>query len=163
MGDDAIGPSVVRWMQAHFDFPDTLLAEDLGTPGLELPSHIAGLDRVVFVDAVASEEPPGTILRYDRAEILRYGPGLRLGPHDPAIRESLLALDLTELAPADVVLIGVVPRATANGLSLSPEVRDAIPAAAAAVLRELERFGIRPRRKAVPQPADLWWEAVPVA
>src|ERR1043166_4706170 len=98
--DDAVGPSVVRLVDAGWQFDGDVTGEDLGTPAIELPTHLAGFDAVVLVDAVSATLPPGTLRIYDRGEILKYSPGLR---------ETLLMLDLTSESPRRVTLVGVVP------------------------------------------------------
>ena len=156
MGDDAVGPTIVRMLDALWDFPEGVVVEDIGTPAIELPSHLAGYDAVIFVDAVADDLPPGSIRVYSRDDILRYGPGLRVGPHDPAMKEALLMLDLAGTAPKEVVLVGIVVQETSMNLGLTPAVRDALPAALDQVIAELRTLGVEGC------PADrspaLWWE-----
>jgi len=157
--DDAVGPSVVRLVDAGWQFDGDVTVEDLGTPAIELPTHLAGFDAVVLVDAVSATAPPGTLKIYDREEILKYSPGLRVSPHDPALRETLLMLDLTSESPRIVTLVGVVPEVTNMGIGLSQAVSDALPEAAAAVLAEVKKLGVTSRRRDEARDADLWWAA----
>lgn len=157
--DDAVGPSVVRLVDSQWHFDGDVVVEDLGTPAIELPTHLAGFDAVVLVDAVSATAAPGTIRIYDREEILKYSPGLRVSPHDPALRETLLMLDLTSESPRLVTLVGVVPDVTNMGIGLSQVVTDALPAAADAVVAEVEKLGVTATRRALPRDADLWWAA----
>lgn len=162
MGDDAIGPSVVGWLESHYAMHEDVVLEDLGTPGLELPTHLAGHEKVVFIDAVAGDAAPGTIVRYERDEIVQYAPGIRLSPHDPALKETLLMLELTENAPREVYLVGIVPSCTTMGSGLSEQMREAIPAAGRAVLAELERLGVPARAKGEGAEPSYWWDVAPV-
>jgi hydrogenase maturation protease len=157
--DDAVGPSVVRLVDAGWQFDGEVVVEDLGTPAIELPTHLAGFDAVVLVDAVSASAPPGTLRIYDRAEILKYAPGLRVSPHDPALRETLLMLELTSESPRIVTLVGVVPELTNMGIGLSQAVTDALPLAAEAVVAEVEKLGVVARRREQVRDADLWWAA----
>jgi len=157
--DDAVGPSVVRLVDSQWEFDGDVVVEDLGTPAIELPSHLAGFDAVVLVDAVSATLPPGSLRIYDRDEILKYSPGLRVSPHDPALRETLLMLDLTSESPRIVTLVGVVPEATNMGIGLSPAVAGALDAAAAAVVAEVGKLGVTARRRQPARDADLWWAA----
>lgn len=159
LGDDAIGPSVARWLEARFEFPPDVVVEDLGTPGLEMPTHLAGHRTIIFIDAVAGTETPGTIKRYDREAILRHAPGIRLSPHDPALKETLLMLELTDQGPSEVHLIGVVPGNTNMGVGLTDPVRQSIEPAARAVLDELARMGVEPIAREGATEANLWWDA----
>jgi len=157
--DDAVGPSVVRMLDAEWQLPDGVIVEDLGTPAIELPTHLSGLDAVVLVDAVSASAAPGTIRIYGRDEILAHSPGLRISPHDPALRETLLMLDVIGEAPAVVALVGVVAAETEMGIGLSQAVSDALPHAVEAVLGELAKLGIDATRRRQPLAADLWWAA----
>jgi hydrogenase maturation protease len=159
MSDDAIGPTVARMIDAEWSMPDGVVVEDLGTPTIELPAHVAGLDAVVFIDAVTANATPGSIIVYSREQILAHPPGLRVGPHDPSLRETLLTLDFVGNGPRDVVLVGVVAQSAKMGLGLTPAVAAAIPAAAAQALAELARLGVTLTRRDEPRDADLWWAA----
>ena len=157
--DDAVGPSVVRLVDAGWQFDGDVTVEDLGTPAIELPAHLAGFDAVVLVDAVSATLPPGTLRIYDRGEILKYSPGLRVSPHDQALRETLLMLDLTSESPRIVTLVGVVPEVTNMGIGMSPAVTAALPAAAEAVVAEVAKLGVAARRRSEARHVDLWWAA----
>jgi len=159
MSDDAVGPTVARMLDAEWSLSGGAVIEDLGTPTIELPAHVAGLDAVVFIDAVAAAVPPGSIIVYSREEILAHPPGLRVGPHDPSLRETLLTLDLIGNGPRHVVLVGIVAESAKMGLGLTPAVAAAIPDAAAQVLAELERLGVTATHREHPLDADLWWAA----
>lgn len=157
--DDAIGPTVARMIDAEWLMPADVEVEDLGTPALELPAHLAGWDAVILIDAVSATAPPGTIRVYDRDEILAHPPGLRLSPHDPALRETLMTLHVAGTAPKAIVLVGVVPEVTNMGIGLSDVVRDALPRAAEAVVAELRKFGVFAVRRDEARDADIWWAA----
>ena len=157
--DDAVGPSVARILDAGYTFPDNVVVEDLGTPALELPTHLAGFDHVILIDAVAANAEAGTVRLYRRDDILRNPPGLRISPHDPALKETLLMLDLLGEAPDDIVLVGIVAKEANMWIGISPEVAAAFPAAVRAVLDELERLGVAVEPREEPRDADLWWAA----
>jgi hydrogenase maturation protease len=157
--DDAVGPTVARLLDAGWSFPEGVVVEDLGTPALEFVTYLGGHDAVIIIDAVAARAEAGTIRIYAKEDILRHPPGLRLTPHDPALNETLLLLDLMGEAPRDVRLVGIVAKDITGGIGLTDEVRASLDAACAAVLDELARFGIEGQRKSAPDAANLWWEA----
>jgi hydrogenase maturation protease len=146
LGDDGVGPAVARFIDSHFDLDDDVIVEDLGTPSLSLPGYLTGHDAVIFVDAVASDQPPGTILRFTRDEITAVEPGIRVSPHEPSINDALILLDFAGTAPRDVVLIGVVPETLEGGVTLSPRVAAAVRVAADAVMKEMDRRSIADSR-----------------
>jgi len=110
---------------------------------------------------VKSEVPPGTLRVFDKTDVLRRPPSVRVGPHDPGVNEALLMLEFAGRAPRELALIGVVPERTEMAVQLSPAVRATLPLAVAAIAALLTRFGEPPTWRA--QPPTACWPAVHVA
>jgi len=159
MGDDALGPWVVAQLEARWEFPDDVKVQDLGTPGLDLHPFLAGCRNIILVDVVRADEPAGTVRLYRKDAILRHPPGPRVSPHDPGVKETLLALEFAGGGPEEVLLVGVVPARVDAGTRLSPVVQTAAAEAEAAVVAELRRLGHAPQRRDPPAVPNLWWEA----
>jgi hydrogenase maturation protease len=159
MGDDGLGPHVLRALGAAYEVDDGVSLLDLGTPGLDLVPHLMDADAVVVVDTVKSGGPPGELRLYRRDELLRRGLAPRVTPHAPGLQETLLTLDLLGRGPEQVLLVGVIPGPVDLGLGLSIAVEAAVPDAVHAVIDELERLGheVTPREVAVEPRA--WWAA----
>lgn len=161
LGDDGVGPFVVRWLKSVYTFAEGVDVEDLGTPALDFIDHIAGLDALIVIDSVDNLRAPGTITLYRKHELLKNGSLIRVDTHSPAITESLLAADIFfGMPPREVLLVGVTAGSYKAGCELGAAVRDAVPVAVKAVLAELDRIGLcyREQQKA---PADLWWSGAP--
>ena len=161
-GDDAVGPHVVRVVEARYDLPEGVQVIDAGTPGYDLTAFLVGQDAVVLVDAVRTGGAAGTLALFDKAALLEKRPVLALSPHEPGVREAILNADFMGVTPPVVRLVGVVPEATATGIGLSAAVRAALPAAVDAVARELGALGLALRARTPPREPDLWWEKRPV-
>ena len=166
-GDDAVGPHVVRVLEARYDLPEGVQVIDAGTPGYDLTAFLVGLDAVVLVDAVRARGTPGEVRLYDRTALLEKRPILAVSPHEPGVREALLNAEFMGVTPGVVRLVGIVPRATETAIgslagnvssSASPEVRAALPAAVEAVARELAALGVALVERVPPREPDLWWE-----
>jgi hydrogenase maturation protease len=162
-GDDAVGPHVVRVVEARYDLPETVQVIDAGTAGYDLTAFLAGLDAALIVDSVEAKGAPGELRVYDRTEIVSKRPVLAMSPHEPGVREALLNADFMGVTPPVVKLVGVIPAATESGIGLSPAVRSAIPAAVARVADELRALGIDVKERVPPREPDLWWERKPGA
>jgi hydrogenase maturation protease len=162
-GDDAVGPHVVRVLEARYEVPDGVQIIDAGTPGYDLTAFLVGMDAVVLVDAVKAKGAAGELRVYDKAGLLEKKPMLVVSPHEPGVREALLNAEFMGVTPRTVRLVGVIPSATETGIGLSPEVRAAVPGAVEAVARELAAMGLslQPRRE--PREPELWWEKRPGA
>ena len=157
MGDDGLGPAVVRAFEAEYVVGPGVEVTDLGTPGLDLLPWLADVERVILIDTVKSDLPPGTLRLYDKADIVRHAPFSRIGPHDPGVKEALLALEFAGRAPREVTLIGIVPQHAGMSTELSQPVREAVPGAVAALVAALARCGEPATRRAVRVEAAPWW------
>jgi len=164
MSDDGIGPAVLRAFEEQYAVGPDVFVMDLGTPGLDLSPWLADAPRVVLVDSVRAPLAPGSLRLYTRPDLIGPPAGVRVSPHDPGVKETLLALEFAGRAPRDIVLIGIVPEVTTMGLDLSPAVAEAVPVAVLAVVAALERFGVVVTRRAAPIAREPWWSAqVPVS
>ena len=162
-GDDAVGPHVVRVLEARYALPEDVQIIDAGTPGYDLTAFLVGMDAAVLVDSVRAKGAPGELRVYDRAEIVSKKPILAMSPHEPGVREALLNADFMGVTPPVVRLVGVIPASTESGIGLSPAVRDAIPRAVERVADELRALGVSVQERQPPRPPDLWWERKPEA
>ena len=158
MGDDAFGPTVVTRIEALWSLPENVTVADLGTPSLDLAARLSDLDAAIFIDAVSASAPPGTLLRYSRDELLAHPPGLRLSPHEPSLKETLLTLEFLGEGPQTVVLIGIVPERL-DGFGMSEAAELAVPRAAETAIAELARLGIQAGLRSCPRDDTPWWRA----
>ena len=158
VGDDGVGPFVIKLLEARYDFAEGVELADLGTPALDLPMHLDGLDAVILIDSAKFGGAPGDIRLFRKSEILRIPPRPRIDPHSPALRESLSQLELMGKMPEHLVLIGMQGSEFAPGSALSQPVRQCLPHVIDAVLRELHRLDVwcAPRINAV-RPG-IWWD-----
>ncbi len=161
LGDDGVGPYTVRVLDAMYDFAPGVLVEDLGTPGLDLVVHLAGVDLLILIDSVDNHTPPGTITVYHRDDIMRIRPAVRMDPHSPALTESLMIADMAGGGPKEVFLIGISGNEF-DEAHLSPAVQAAVPQVIKEILGELDRNGITYRKKLHPDVPDIWWEVLDV-
>jgi len=159
MGDDGFGPTVVRLFESTFDVGNDVDVLDLGTPGLDLTPWLFDADDVVIVDTVKSDAPAGTLRVYDEQEMLCHAPGVRVGPHDPGVKEALLTLKFAGHGPRSVTVIGVVPERIIMDTELSAAVRSAIPRTIDTLRRGVEGRGARLEPREKPRPAAPWWSA----
>lgn len=162
-GDDAVGPHVVRVVEASFALPPDVQVIDAGTPGYDLTAFLAGLDAALLVDAVKDRGAPGEVRVYEKAELLSKRPVLAVSPHEPGVREALLNAEFMGVTPPFVRLVGVIPARAETGVGISPEVRAAIPSAVERVASELRRLGVDLTERVPPGVPDLWWERKPEA
>ncbi len=158
MGDDGLGPYVVKRLEAAYRFPPELRLVEIGTPGLDLIPYLTGLELLIVVDTVYADVPPGTLRRYGKEAILEHVPRARVGPHDPTLKEALLTADFAGECPREVVLLGMVPESSKPGVGLSPTVSAALPDLELTLLAELASRGLKAVPKETPTEPEIWWE-----
>jgi hydrogenase maturation protease len=159
MGDDGIGPFVVKVLEARFEFPQHVSLEDLGTPGLGITPFLSDYKAIILIDAVSAKGRPGDVKLYRKDELIHLRIQPRVSPHDPALVEALLFAELSGKCPSEVLLVGVVPESSELSCSLSVAARQAVEPAMEAVLVELRRLGIEPLPRTQPAAPAIWWDA----
>jgi len=157
LGDDGVGPYVVRVLESEYSFGEDVEIADLGTPALDLTHRIVGLDTLILVDCVTSDDLPGSVLLYRKADILSETPAQRLDPHSPALSECLLSADMLGASPENVLLVGIAGGDYDPGCELSEAVRRSVRKAITAILQELEKSGYACTKKPVPDEPGIWW------
>jgi hydrogenase maturation protease len=126
LGDDGVGPYVVHLLDALYTFGENVEIADLGTPALDLTHRISGVDTVILIDSVASQDAPGAIQLYRKSDILQENPSQRLDPHSPALSECLMAAELFGCGPGNVLLVGIVGKSDEPGQALSAVVQQSM-------------------------------------
>jgi hydrogenase maturation protease len=162
LGDDAIGPYVIRLLESCYNFGPNVEIVDLGTPALDLTHRIAGRDAVILVDCLAcGDDPPGTIQLFRKEDILGVMPAQRLDPHSPALAECLMTAEMMGASPPYVLLVGVVGSCYDAGVPLTDAVCQAAARAVDVVLEALVRIGVEYTKHLSPIEPKIWWSDCP--
>jgi len=161
LGDDGVGPYVVRTLEASYEFGPSVQVLDVGSPALDFIDNLIGVDAVILVDSVDNGRTAGTITLYRKEDILRHGVSVRMDPHSPALAESLLSADMLGIGPKEVLLIGVTGSCYDAGCNLSSEVKESVQLAIDCVRAELRRLDVPYFPAKNHSKPDIWWtEAV---
>jgi hydrogenase maturation protease len=132
--DEGIGVRTVEAM-AGLDLPDDVELMDGGTSGVDLADELAGRHKLIVIDAVHSEHPAGTVLRFGPEELVSdEHPQMSL--HELGLMETLSMARTFGCCPKDVVIFGVQPETTDSGLDMSPTIRGVLPRLIEMVLAE---------------------------
>ena len=158
MGDDGLGPYVVALLEARYEFPAGVEVIDGGTPGLDFLPYLQGTRAVIIVDTISSSGRPGEVRLYPKQEFFAKPMPPRVTPHQPGIREAMMAAEMTDSAPGELLLVGVVPGNMELATELTPEVQGAVEAVIEEVMRELDRLGVPARRRGKERVPNLWWQ-----
>ncbi len=158
LGDEALGPEVVRTLEARWELPPGVEALEIGTQGLNLLPFLAGVEALVAVGSLHGRGPPGEVRVLDREALRRDDPEYRTSPHAYGLRAHLQALEFAGGAPSRVWVVGAIPADVELRGGLSPALKAAVPRVLDEVLALLRGLGAEARPRAAPLPPDLWWE-----
>ncbi len=155
--DDGLGPYTIKVLEAGYEFPEGVEVIDLGTPGMDLTPYLADARMVIVIDTISGKQEPGSLRLLRDGEIVSTPPPSRMSPHEPGLREALMATEFSDSSPDEILLVGVVPETTGQGTALTDAVQNAVPAVTETVLAELERLGCPAVRRDPPLELDIWW------
>lgn len=140
LGDDGVGAAAIARLGRRYVAPDGVRIEDGGTLGLSLLGLVGEARRVVLVDAVAADAPPGSLVRLDGEDVMDAVRD-RLSPHQVGVADLLDAARLIGCYPDGVTLLGLVPEAIDLRVSRSGPVEARLDELVAAIVREIEDLG----------------------
>ena len=137
LGDEGIGVRAVEELKG-LDLPDGVTVVEGGTAGLGLIGLMERYQQVIIVDAADMGHPPGRVVRFTPLEVQFKTAEAPLSLHQIGLGEVLALAEALEVAPAELVIIGIQPSRVEVGAGLSPEVEGAIPQIIRIILDELD-------------------------
>lgn len=141
--DDGLGVAAVSLLTRRWRAPAGVRVLDGGTLGLALLPWLEDAERVILVDAIRLDEPPGTLVRLEGEEEVMRAAQTRLSVHQIGVADLLDGASLRGRLPPRIVLLGVVPESLELGLERSACVEAALPALVDLVVAEASSMGFR--------------------
>lgn len=141
LGDDGVGPLALARLERDYRFPPEVRLVEGGTLGLALLGELTQAEHVILVDAVATDQAPGTLVRLD-GEAVRDAVRERLSVHQVGVADLLDAARLIGCYPASVVLLGLVPASIGLRVGRTEAVDTALAELVSAVVLEVRSLGI---------------------
>jgi hydrogenase maturation protease len=138
--DDGVGPAAVARLDRDWEAPDGARVLDGGTLGLALLPYLEDARDVILVDAVRTDDPPGSLVLLTGDDVAPAIAG-RLSPHQIGVADLLDGARLRGRYPPRLVLVGLVPATLGLGVRLSPAVKDRLPELVAEVVAQARRMG----------------------
>lgn len=143
--DEGFGVRVAQALEQAYAFPPSVRVLDGGTQGLALMPQVQQAEVLIILDAVDFQLPPGTLVELHDADVPAYLGAKKMSLHQVSFQEVLALCQLLGNCPAKLCLVGVQPAVLEDyGGSLSPVVREQMPAAMERVLAYLAAQGITP-------------------
>ncbi len=141
-GDDGLGPAAIARLRARYEIPDGVSVQDGGTLGLALLPYLEDAEKAILVDAIRTDDPPGSHVRLDGEDV---GPAVasRLSAHQVGVADLLDAARWRGRLPDVLVLLGLVPQTLELGLRRSPRVEAHLPELIQRIVEEARVLGFK--------------------
>jgi len=132
--DDGIGVHVIKEMKKN-PLPTNVELFDGGTLGYDLLGIIEERKKVIVIDAVKGQKPPGTLYKFLPSDVPVGNNYDSL--HQLGIIEAIRLAELQNKVPNQIVIIGVEPETIDWGLSLTGTIKEKIPKIISLVMDEI--------------------------
>jgi hydrogenase maturation protease len=135
--DEGIGVHLIEYLKTR-PVPGDVELLDGGTAGFALIDFIQRADKVIIVDAVKADGPPGQIYLFGPEDFETDNPP-KISLHDITLKDVFEIIRKTAALPKTKI-IGVEPKIIDYGMELSPELKLLLPKIAELALKEIEKI-----------------------
>lgn len=140
--DEGFGVRCVEALNAGWEFPPQVTVMDGGTQGLYLLPYVQEADCLLVFDAVDYGDEPGQLRVVVGDQVPRFMGVKKMSLHQTGFQEVLMAAELTQKLPAELVLVGVQAEQLEDfGGSLRDVVKAQMAPALNIALDWLEKWG----------------------
>ncbi|MDY6934623.1 MAG: HyaD/HybD family hydrogenase maturation endopeptidase [Spirochaetota bacterium] len=131
--DEGIGVHIVNHiLESGIKLPEEVEVIDGGTSGFDLLPYMKGRDKIIIIDALRTDDVPGSIYRFSPDYALESHTSLSL--HEVGIMQVIKMLYFMGENPK-IEIIGIVPEdINTLNINISPAVRESIPKAVELIL-----------------------------
>jgi hydrogenase maturation protease len=147
VSDEGFGVHVVHYLQEHYDFPERVEIQDVGTAGIYMAPFLEECDPIFVIDVVDIEGQPGSFHYYDLDDVKAGNFQTRMSPHQLGFLEILEVSKLRDCAPEHVEFYTVIPKNLHDSIELSEEVAARKVEVAEMILARLAELGAPGVRK----------------
>lgn len=148
LADEGFGVHVVHYLQNHYDFPDHVDIQDVGTAGILMAPFFEECDPVLVIDVVDIAGEPGSFHFFTINDVKAGNFQLRMSPHQLGLLEILEVSKLRGAATGDIEFYTVIPKVLEEGIELSEELDVRKIEVAEMILKRLTELGVAYRKKA---------------
>jgi len=147
LADEGFGVHVVHYLEEHYDFPDNVDIQDVGTAGIYMAPFLEECDPVLVVDVVDMEGEPGSFHFFTLDDVKAGNFQLRMSPHQLGLLEILEVSKLRGNMPGEIEFYTVIPKVLEEGIELSEVVAQRKVEIAEMILDRLTQLGVSYTKK----------------
>ena len=148
VGDEGFGVHTVRYLEEHYEFPDTVLIKDGGTAGIYMSPFLEECDPVLVIDVVDIDAEPGSMHYYSSDDVKAGKISTRMSPHQLGLLEVLEICKLRDAAPETLEFYCVVPQKLDTSTELSDVVAPRVKEISDIILKRLAELGVEVTQRA---------------
>ena len=138
LSDDGVGLQLLENISKKSnELSDDIEYIDGGTQGIALLGRIANRKAILFLDAIAMGDSPGTIHELTGDEVLKHK-SEKTTAHESGAADILRTAMLTGDLPASVHIIGIEPEELKTSIGLSEKVQNSLAMAEERIISCLE-------------------------
>ncbi|MFW2366459.1 MAG: HyaD/HybD family hydrogenase maturation endopeptidase [Desulforhopalus sp.] len=147
LGDEGFGVHVVHYLQNHYNFPDNVDIQDVGTAGIYMAPFLEECDPILVVDVVDIPGDPGSFHFFTLDDVKAGNFQTRMSPHQLGLLEILEVSKLRDAAPDEMEFYTVIPKELNECIELSPVVEQRKIEVAEMIVKRLEALDVKVKRK----------------
>jgi hydrogenase maturation protease len=108
LGDDGVGWRVAEAVKKQLPPDMPVQVEFLSLGGISLMEHLIGYERAILIDAIASDQEPGSVITSKLIELPDYSAFHTTSAHDTSLQNALkLGKAMGADLPEQVVVVGI--------------------------------------------------------
>ncbi len=124
LGDEGIGVHVIERLR-QVPLPEDVELADGGTAGADMIDIIADRQKVIIVDAMQTDDKPGTIRKFSIGD-LNPSNNLSVSLHNLGIVETIFMTKMLGCSPREVTVLGIKPEKIHPCLELSEKLNQKV-------------------------------------
>ena len=117
--DEGFGVHVVQYLLNHYEFPDNVEIQDVGTAGIYMAPFLEECDPIFVIDVVDIKGEPGSFHFFTLDDVKAGNFQMRMSPHQLGFLEILEIAKLRDSAPEHVEFYTVIPLELTESIELS--------------------------------------------
>jgi hydrogenase maturation protease len=147
--DEGFGVRFLDYLNEKYIFPDSVSLVDGGTLGYGLLNTISSCDLLLVIDIIKSDDPPGSLYRFNRSEMELHLPA-PTSAHEVEFFDVLSKAEMMGELP-ETVFLCIAPRQYGGELNntMSRIMHDSFPTMEKLLFKELKNRPLLPSKREV--------------
>jgi hydrogenase maturation protease len=148
LSDESFGIHVLKYLEKHYTFPDSITLMDGGTAGIYMAPFLEAHDPIFVVDVVNLKDAnPGSLFTFSAEDTRDSAIQTRMSPHQLGILEMLDINKFRGIETNTVEFFCVIPESIEMGLELSEVVAPQVAKISEKLIERLLGLGYRISKK----------------